>query len=90
MSEFAAYADRLNIQEQITRIDRMITETQKFQIESTKLQAEREKLFSESSKLQAERQKLSRDRFLALALVGVSILSGVVAVVTLVLHAGSH
>ena len=83
MSEFAAYTARLNVQEQVIRIDRMIAETQKLISESAKL-------VSASTKLQAGGQKFSRERFLAPALVGVSILSGIVAVVTLVLHAGGR
>ncbi len=40
MGETASYAGRLNLQEQVTRIDRAIAETQKFQRESKKLRAE--------------------------------------------------
>ena len=40
MSEFAEYADRPNIREQIIRIDRAIEEAAKFRAERDKLQAE--------------------------------------------------
>ena len=55
MSDFPAdYAERLNLREQIARIDRSLDEAAKFR--------------AEQRKLTAEAAKLNRDRFLAPAL----------------------
>ena len=54
MSGFVEYSERLNIREQIARIDRSLDEAAKFR--------------SERSKLDVEAAKLNRDRFLAPAL----------------------
>lgn len=83
MSDASNYTERLTLQEQVVRIDRMIAETQKSQIEGSKLQ-------SESNKLQAEGRKFDRDRFLAQLLAVVGIIGGLVAIATLLLHAAGH
>ena len=44
MSEFSDYSERLNMREQLARIDQLLTETQKFQREANKLRAEEKKL----------------------------------------------
>jgi lipid II:glycine glycyltransferase (peptidoglycan interpeptide bridge formation enzyme) len=65
----ADYRDRLNLREQVARIDEMISrierqqeETRKFASEQHKLSAEEQKLRSEQGKLDAEAMKLRRDR----------------------------
>ena len=68
MSEFSEYTERLNMREQLARIDRAIIESGKLQTENLKLAAEQQKLLSERIKLDAEALKLKRDRFLAPAL----------------------
>jgi hypothetical protein len=56
MSDIPAdYQDRLNLREQIARIDRAIEETHKFTAEQHKLMAEQQKLASEALKLERER-----------------------------------
>jgi hypothetical protein len=52
------YKDRLDLREQIARIDRAIEEGHKFT-------AEQHKLMTEEQKLASERRKLDRDRGLA-------------------------
>jgi hypothetical protein len=59
MSDIPAdYRDRLDLREQISRIDRQREETLKFT-------AEQHKLMAEQSKLASESRKLDRDRGLA-------------------------
>ena len=65
MSDATDYADRLNLREQIARIDRAIDEAAKFRAERTKLDA--------------EAAKLRRDRFLAPALVLTATLGAIAA-----------
>lgn len=68
MSDIPAdYRDRLDIREQIGRIDRAREESQKFT--------------AEQHKLTAEAAKLSRDRWLAPWVLAASISSGVVVAV---------
>lgn len=59
------YGARLNIREQIARIDRAIEENAKARVEAAKLAVEREKLAAETTKLTAEALKLARDRAVA-------------------------
>lgn len=70
-----------DLREQVTRIDRAIAETHKFQIESNKLQAEGVKLVQEARKLDAEHDKLRRERNLAPWLLTASLSGGIVAAV---------
>ena len=82
MSDIPAdYQDRLNIREQIARIDQAREQALKFT-------AEQHKLMAEEQKLASERHKLDRDRWLApwllLATVAASITSGVL--VSVVAH----
>ncbi|MEO8715333.1 MAG: hypothetical protein ABI369_10000 [Acetobacteraceae bacterium] len=65
--------DSLDLREQIARIDRMRDESDKFR--------------AEQRKLIAEAGKLGRERWLAPWLAVVGLIGGVVAVVTLILHA---
>jgi hypothetical protein len=48
----------LDVQEQISRIDRALAETQKLQRETEKYVAEQSRLIAEEGKLRAEQQKL--------------------------------
>ena len=73
-------ADELNFREQLVRLDQMREETLKFIAEQHKLAAEREKLA-------AEARKFDRDRLLAPWLAIAGLVGGIVAVLTLVLHA---
>ena len=67
---------RLDLDEQIARIERSIDEAAKFRDEATKLRAEERKLISES-------RKLDRDRWLAPLVLAASLLGGLlVAVLT--------
>jgi transposase-like protein len=103
MSDIPAdYQERLNILEQIARIDRAIEEGHKFTAEQHKLMAdeqkraqearkmmaEEQKLAQEARKLDAEHDKLRRDRNLAPWLLMASTTSGVVSavVVSLITH----
>jgi hypothetical protein len=66
MSDLPAdYADRLNLREQVTRIDRQIEESHKFIAEQRKLIAEQQKLNAEADKLASEARKFDRERGLA-------------------------
>jgi hypothetical protein len=56
------YRERLDLREQIERIDRAREEGQKLSAERQKLTAEEQKLWSEAHKLDAEAMKLRRDR----------------------------
>ena len=80
MSEFSEYADRLNIREQLARIDLAIIESGKLQVEGFKLAAEQQKLLAERLKLDAESLKLRRDRFLAPALALAAMLGAIATV----------
>jgi hypothetical protein len=71
------YQDRLNLREQIGRIDRA-------RIEGEKLAEETRKFVSEQHKLMAEARKLDRDRWLAPLVVLASVMSG--AVVAIISH----
>lgn len=72
----ADYRDRLNLREQIERIDRQRAEGLKFA-------AEQHKLAAEQQKLMAEALKLNRDRWLAPWVLLTSLLSGgVVAIIS--------
>ena len=63
MSDVAAdYTERLNLREQVARIDRALDEAAKFRSERVKLDAEAAKLSGERAKLDAEAAKLTRDR----------------------------
>jgi hypothetical protein len=77
----ADYRDRLDLREQIERIDRQRAEGHKFMAEQHKLAAEQQKLVAEELKLTAEALKLSRDRWLAPWLLLASITSGAVVAV---------
>ena len=68
---------RLNLHEQIIRIDRALAESQKFQAESQKLQAEREKLFAEAA-------KLNRDHWLAPVLAIAAVVGGLLGVASFI------
>ncbi len=71
------YADRLNLREQIARIDRMREETLKFSIEQRKLAA--------------EAAKLNRDRFLAPALALAATLGAIATFAPAIIRAiGGH
>jgi hypothetical protein len=48
----------LDVQEQVSRIDRALAETQKLQAETVKFVAEQQRLIAEDLKLRAEQQKL--------------------------------
>lgn len=75
MSDIPAdYQDRLNIREQIGRIDRA-------RVEGEKLAEETRKFVAEQHKLMAEAAKLNRDRWLAPWLLLASVTSGVVVAV---------
>ena len=89
MSDIPAdYQERLNIREQIARIDRAIEEGHKFTAEQHKLMADEQKRAQEARKLDAEHDKLRRDRNLAPWLLMASTTSGVVSavVVSLITH----
>ncbi len=73
MSDIADYADRLNIREQIARIDRSLDEAAKFR--------------SERVKLDAEAAKLRRDRFLAPAVALAATLGAIAALTPAILRA---
>lgn len=81
----ADYAERLNLREQLSRIDRQREEAQKLSAEREKLMTEQlklgvemNKLSAEALKLSAEEAKLRRDRSLAPIVVAAT-LSGVLA-----------
>lgn len=77
MSDLAEYADRLNVREQIARIDRSLDEAAKFR--------------SERSKLDAEAAKLNRDRFLAPALALAATLGAIATFAPAIIRAtGQH
>ncbi len=76
MSDASDYGERLNLREQLARIDQLMAETQKFQ--------------REANKLRAEERKFDRERILAPSLAIIGILGGLVAVATLILHATGH
>ena len=78
MSDIPAdFTDRLNLREQIARIDRN--------------QAEIGKLLAEQTKLSAEADKLRRDRFLAPVLVAAAVSGAVATILPTVLRAwGVH
>ncbi len=79
MSEFAEYADRLNMREQLARIDKAQAEIQKYAAETRKLQAEADvlrpgsdkaradllRIEAEVAKMRAETAKLAQDQQLA-------------------------
>ena len=80
MSDLPAdYADRLNLREQIARIDRSLDEAAKFR-------AERAKLDAESNKLAAEAAKFRRERFLAPILAAGALGGFVAAILPVVLR----
>lgn len=82
MSDIPAdYRDRLDLREQIERIDRQREEGQKFNAEQNKLMAEQQKLLAEERKLNAEALKLSRDRWLAPWVIVASLSSGIIVAV---------
>lgn len=77
MSDFSEYAERLNLREQVARIDRALDEAAKFR--------------SERIKLDAEAAKLKRDRFLAPALALAATLGAIAALGPSILRAwGVH
>ena len=89
----ADYAERLNIRDQIARIDRAIEESAKFRAEQAKLNAEavklaaeQTKLNSEAAKLTAEAAKFRRDRFLAPILAAGALGGFVAAILPLILR----
>ena len=78
MSEIPAdYAERLNLREQIERIDRAIEETRKFT-------AEQHKLLAEQHKLMAEARKFNRDPWM---LVAGAVIAGLFTRLPEILHA---
>jgi hypothetical protein len=82
MSDIPAdYQDRLNLREQIARIDRMREESQKYMAEQHKLNAEAEKFAAEQFKLMAEGHKLGRDRLLAPWLAIAGLVGGIITVI---------
>lgn len=74
------YRDRLNLREQIDRIDRQRAETQKLFAESQKLTAEQQKLFAESL-------KFNREIWIVPLTVAGAILAAVIARLPEILHA---
>ncbi len=58
MSEFGPYKERLDMQEQIARIERGQAETRKFVAEQAKLSTEQAKFGAEQAKLFAEASNL--------------------------------
>jgi hypothetical protein len=68
-----------DLREQVTRIDRAIAETHRFQSETNKLQAEGVKLTQEARKFDAEHDKLRRERNLAPWLLVASVSGGIIA-----------
>ena len=62
MSEFAEYQERLDMREQLARIDWTLTENRKFAAEAQKLTAEQGKLSAEQLKLAAEQLKFSSEQ----------------------------
>ena len=65
MSEFAEYQERLDMREQLARIDRTLAENRKFAAETQKLTAEQGKLSAEQLKLAAVQLKFSSEQILA-------------------------
>jgi predicted nucleic acid-binding Zn-ribbon protein len=61
----ADYRDRLNLREQVARIDEMISRIERQQEETRKFVSEQHKLSAEEQKLRSEARKLERDRGLA-------------------------
>jgi predicted nucleic acid-binding Zn-ribbon protein len=61
----ADYRDRLNLREQIVRIDDMVARIDRQQEETRKFVSEQHKLMAETEKLASEARKLDRDRGLA-------------------------
>ena len=55
VSEFSEYKDRLDMREQLARIDRAQIETQKFAAEAQKFAAEQNKLSAEAANLRVTR-----------------------------------
>lgn len=76
MSEFSEYKDRLDMREQLARIDRALAENQKFAAEQSKFTAEQAKLQAEALKLSAEADKLRKDAELAPWQVFIVLLTG--------------
>ena len=72
-------ADRLTIDELVSRIERQQAETRKFVSETLKLAAE-------ADKLRAEEKKLGRDRVLAPWLAIVGLIGGLIAIASAILH----
>ena len=73
MSEFGDYTERLNMREQIARIDQLLAETQKFQ--------------REANKLRAEEKKFDRDRGWQPVLAIIGVLGGIVTILAPFLRA---
>ena len=99
MSDIPAdYTDRLNIREQIARIDRNQAEIGKLLAEQTKLTAEQAKFTAEQAKftveqikLAAEADKFRRDRFLAPMVALAATLGGIAALAPTILRSlGVH
>jgi FtsZ-binding cell division protein ZapB len=85
------YKDRLDIREQIARIDRaraetekLAEETRKYVQEAHKLQAERDKMAVEAMKLSSEQRKLERDRWLAPVLAVVTVIGGILGIASFI------
>lgn len=70
---------QFDVREQLARIDHMIAETQKSQIEQLKLQSESQKYLAEQMKLQSEARKLERDRSMAPWQIAVVTMGGLAA-----------
>jgi hypothetical protein len=75
---------RLDLREQIARIDRAMAENQKFQAEREKLLAEALKFEREREKLGAEARKLERDHWLAPALAIAAVIGGLLGVASFI------
>jgi len=74
-------AERLNLREQVSRIDRQIEESHKFMAEQHKLLAERQKLNAEAEKLASEARTFGRARGLAPWQTATIVLSSMAALV---------
>lgn len=76
----ADYRDRLNLRDEIARIDRNRAESEKLQEETRKFVAEQHKLLAEAGKLNAEGRKFNRDTLLAPLLAAIALIGGVLGV----------
>jgi hypothetical protein len=84
----AWYLERLNLQEQLDRIERTRVQTSKLNAEAGKLVAEANKLGAEQLKLAAEALKLGRDRVLAPWLAIAGLVGGIITVISALAHFG--